>query len=61
MRFTIDRAGRVLSVTILRSSGATELDAAAEATLRDAIVPAPATMADDSISVTVTLRYALTR
>ena len=61
VRFTIDRAGRVLSVTILRSSGATELDAAAEATLRDAIVPAPATMADDSTSVTVTLRYALTR
>jgi protein TonB len=60
LRFTIDRAGRVLGVMLLRSSGSSILDAAAEAMLRGATLPAPpATMTQDTFTVTVQVRYAL--
>jgi protein TonB len=61
LRFSVERSGRVADVTVERGSGSAVLDAAAEAMLRNATVPAfPAAMAQDRISVTVQIRFRLT-
>ena len=61
VRFTADRSGRVLSVDVVRGSGSSLLDDAAEALLRNASLP-PFTpgMAQEKVTVTVQIRYQLT-
>jgi len=60
LRFTVERSGRVADVAVTRGSGSAILDAAAAAMLHDATLPAfPASMLQDSISVTVHVRFAL--
>ena len=62
VRFTIDHDGRVLAVALVGSSGADRLDDAAQAMLRGkSVPPLPAAMPQDRLTVTVTIRYALTR
>jgi protein TonB len=60
LRFTADRSGRVLDVTVVRSAGAPALDAAAESMVRGATLP-PFTdgMAQQTVTVTVQIRYTL--
>jgi periplasmic protein TonB len=61
LRFTADRSGHVLNVAVVRSAGSPTLDAAAEAMVRGATLPPfPAEMTEDTITVTVQIRYALT-
>src|SRR5271165_3812929 len=61
LRFTANRSGHVLDVSLLRSAGSPVLDGAAEAMVRDATLPPfIATMPRDTVTVTVTIRYALT-
>jgi protein TonB len=61
VRFTMDRAGHVSAVDIVRGSGSPALDRAALAMLRDAnLPPLPETMGQGTITVTVQIRYALT-
>ena len=61
LRFTADRSGRVLNVVLVRSAGSSILDAAAESLMRHATLP-PFTsgMAQETVTVTVQLRYSLT-
>jgi periplasmic protein TonB len=60
VRFTVMRDGQVVSVTLVRSSGSSSLDRAAETILRGAQVPPfPAAMSQPQISVTVPVRYIL--
>ncbi|MBN8872765.1 MAG: energy transducer TonB [Rhodospirillales bacterium] len=62
VRFTIDRSGRVLTVALAGSSGTERLDEAAQAMLRgQSVPPLPPDMPQDRLTVTVTIRYALTR
>ena len=61
VRFSVDRSGRVLDVALAGSAGASVLDAAAEAMLRGATLPpVPADMPQDTVTVTVRVRYTLT-
>jgi periplasmic protein TonB len=61
VRFTVDRAGHVLQVDLVRSAGSAILDAAAEAMLRHAVLPPlPATMAQQTTTVTIQIHYTLT-
>jgi protein TonB len=61
LRFTVDRSGRVLDVVLVRSAGSSMLDTAAEAMVHNATLP-PFTdgMSQDTVTVTVQIRYALT-
>lgn len=60
VRFTVERSGHVLDVELIRSSGSSRLDAATEAMLRGRQVPPfVASMTQDQVTVTVTIRYAL--
>jgi periplasmic protein TonB len=61
LRFTADRTGRVLNVVLVRSAGSSILDAAAESLMRNATLP-PFTsgMTQETVTVTVQLRYSLT-
>ncbi len=62
MRFTITRDGRVQKAAIATGSGFDLLDEAALAMLQDARVPEfPATMAQASITVTVTIHFTLAK
>ncbi len=61
LRFTADRSGRVLSVSLVRGAGSDLLDSAAVAMVRNATLPPfPASMPQQTASVTVTIHYALT-
>jgi len=61
LRFTVERSGRVTNVAIVRGSGSSILDHAAESMLDSATMPAfPATMLQDRVEVNVQVRYALT-
>jgi periplasmic protein TonB len=61
LRFAVERSGRVTEVSVARGSGSPVLDAAAEAMLRNATLPAfPATMSQERIVVTVQLHFSLT-
>lgn len=59
LRFTLDRAGRVVALSITRGSGEDVLDAAAEAMLRNATLPPP-DPPRDRVTISVQLHYALT-
>ncbi len=60
VRFTVDRTGQVLDVTLVDSSGFPSLDEAAQAMLRDAhLPPFPMGMAQARITATVPIRYTL--
>jgi protein TonB len=60
VRFQVARSGQVLEVALVNGSGSTRLDNATEAMLRGAHLPAlPADMPADPVTVTVTIRYAL--
>jgi protein TonB len=60
LRFTANRSGHVLSVSLVHSAGSDVLDSAAERMLRDATLPPfPATMTQGTATVTVTIRYTL--
>jgi len=60
LRFVVERSGRVAEVAVMRGSGSSVLDAAAEGLLRNATLPAfPATMPQERIVVTVQLHFAL--
>jgi protein TonB len=60
LRLTVDRSGRVLHVVLVRSAGSSMLDAAAEAMVRNAVLP-PFTvgMSQDTVTITIQLHYAL--
>lgn len=61
LRFVVERSGRVAEVAVVRGSGSSILDAAAEALLHNAILPAfPSAMSQPSVVVTVQLHFALT-
>jgi len=60
IRFTVNRAGRVLDVDVVRGSGSPLLDAAASTLLRGAALPPfAASMPEEQVTVTVQLRYSL--
>jgi protein TonB len=60
LRFTADRSGRVLNVSLSRSAGSPLLDAAAEAMVRDATLPPfPSAMPQAVATVNVTVHYGL--
>lgn len=60
IRFSVARDGRVLDVTLVRSSGSPALDEAAQATFRNARMPPfTADMAQAETTVTVPIRYRL--
>ena len=60
IRFTVDRSGQVRDAEIVSSSGSERLDGATLAMLRDATLPGfPATMSQDRVTVTTTVRYSL--
>jgi protein TonB len=61
LRLTVDRSGRVLDVVLVRSAGSSMLDAAAEAMVRNAVLPPfTAGMSQDTVTITIQLHYALT-
>jgi periplasmic protein TonB len=61
LRFTVDRSGKVLEVTLVGGSGSPRLDDAAQAMLRNASLPPfPAAMPQERITATVQIRYRLT-
>lgn len=61
LRFMVDRSGHVLDVVLERSAGSLTLDTAAEAMIRNATLPPfSAGMAQDAVTITVQIRYALT-
>lgn len=59
--FQVDRDGRITSVAIIRSSGSSVLDGAAQDMLAGQRVPAPTGMVQPSTTVSVNIRYALDR
>lgn len=62
LHFTVDRSGHVIQVGVVRASGSSILDAAAEAMLRNATLPAfPPSMSQERIEVNVQVRYSLTQ
>jgi periplasmic protein TonB len=62
LRFTADRSGHVLDAVLMRGSGSPALDAAAEAMVRGAdLPPFAAGMAQNTVTVTMQIRYALSQ
>lgn len=60
LRFTADSSGRVLNVSLVSSAGSALLDASAEKMVGDATLPPfPAGMPQQTATMTVTIRYAL--
>ena len=60
LRFTVDRAGQVLNVEVVRGSGWQTLDSAALDLLRRAALPAfSPTMTEDHITITMQMHYSL--
>jgi protein TonB len=60
IRFTVDRLGHVVDAEVVSSAGSSRLDDATLAMLRGAMLPAfPATMAQDRVTVTTSVRYTL--
>lgn len=61
LRFTVDRSGHVLDVVLAHSAGSSVLDAAAEAMVRNAMLPPfTAGMSQDTVTISVQIHYALT-
>jgi protein TonB len=62
LRFHVDHSGRVLDYAVVGSTGFPDLDAAVEAMMRGAVLPAfPPSMTASDVQVTVTIRFGLTR
>jgi protein TonB len=62
LRFRVDRSGRVLSYTVVGSSGYPDLDAAVDAMMRGAVLPPfPPDMTANDIEVSVAVRFSLVR
>jgi periplasmic protein TonB len=62
LRFRVDRSGRVLDPMVVSSTGFPDLDAAAEAAMRGALLPPfPPSMTSQEIEVSVTLHFGLSR
>jgi periplasmic protein TonB len=60
LHFGVERSGHVTEFAVVRSSGYPDLDAAVEEMMRGARLPGfPADMPPSTVSVTVTLRFAL--
>jgi protein TonB len=60
VRFTVEPSGRVVDVSVVRSSGSPRLDAAAEAMLRGAVLPPfDPSMRQAPQTATVQIRYSL--
>jgi protein TonB len=60
LRFTVEPSGQVANVAVVRGSGSSRLDAAAEAMLRNATLPPfDAGMRQTPITATVQIHYAL--
>jgi len=60
LRFAVDRNGRVLEHEVVRSSGHPDLDRAVGQMMRAATLPAfPASMPQQQIEVSITIRFAL--
>jgi periplasmic protein TonB len=60
LRFAVDRSGRVTEVAVVHGSGSPILDAAADAMLRNAVLPPfPETMSQNRIEVSVRVRFGL--
>ena len=61
VRFTIDRGGHVLSVSLIRSSGSAALDEEAVALVRraDPLPPVPAELAGSTLTLTVPVSFSL--
>jgi protein TonB len=60
LRFRVDRSGSVLDCTVVRSSGYVELDEAATAMMRGAVLPPfPPSMPQQSLTISVTIRFGL--
>lgn len=60
-RFTMDRSGHVLSISLVRSSGSQALDEEALALIRraDPLPPMPSDMAGETITLTVPVTFSL--
>jgi protein TonB len=62
IRFTVSRDGRVLSYSLVSSSGSASLDEAAQDMFRGATLPPfPASMGESEITVTVPIHFTLER
>jgi protein TonB len=62
LRFQVERGGRVIGYSLVRSTGYPDLDAAIEEMMRGArLPPFPADMASASIDVSVTVNFSLKR
>jgi periplasmic protein TonB len=60
LRFRVDRAGRVLSYALVRSTGYADLDGAIEAMMQGAVLPPfPSDMAANDIEVTMPFSFRL--
>lgn len=60
VRFTVDRNGQVLDVSVVRSSGSSRLDGGAIETLRHGrLPPFPSSMTQERATVTVAIHYRL--
>lgn len=60
IRFTVDRSGRVLDVSLTGGSGSDRLDQATLALLSTAMLsPFPAAMTADQVTITTAVRYRL--
>jgi protein TonB len=60
LRFRVDRMGRVLSYSVVSSTGFADLDAAVDNMMRGASLPPfPPNMTEPEIEVSVTIRYGL--
>lgn len=62
LRFVVDRNGRVVDFTLIKSSGFPDLDGAVQEMMRGAALPPfPAGMTQARIEVSVTVRFSLAR
>ncbi len=60
VRFVVERSGRVASFAVIKSSGYADLDAALDNMMRGAMLPPfPADMDQQSIEVSVAIRFSL--
>jgi protein TonB len=59
LRFSVDRSGHVIEVTVLRGSGSRILDSAAEAMLSNAMLPPPVPAIQDRITISIQVHYKL--
>ena len=60
LHFAVERDGRVIEASVIRSSGYADLDQGLEQMMRGAVLPPfPSDMSQSSISVSVTIRFSL--